>query len=200
MAYMNQRRPGYTLIELLIVVILIGLITALAAPQISQSMANNAVSEAASEVMVSFRAARVNAARTGRAYRVFVSTTAGQQIVRVDQGANNRCSSLPACNNTPPNYGGAGCGVYSPVLNMNLDPYDRRNVRIQAINLNGATPNEANVCINPSGRVFWFSGGTWQRLSTYMEISIDRTGAGGVRLGVLRTVAVDSHGTPRLVI
>jgi prepilin-type N-terminal cleavage/methylation domain-containing protein len=196
---MRRSLPGYTLIELLIVVILIGIITALAAPQIGQSVANIATSDAASDVMVSFRAARTMSAQKGLAHGVFIDRTA-PGIVRVDRSATNLCQGLPACTSAAPDFGGPDCAIR--VLDLGESRFQRRGVRIPNVEIMEAQPNPLSLCIVPNGRMFWRQGvaGNWLRLTRPVEVSIDRTDEDGRSIGVVRQVLINTMGIPRMLI
>jgi len=129
---MNAYKPGYTLIEAMMVVILMAIIAAFAVPQISVSVRNNAVSDATNEVVTAFRAARTMAAQSGMAHRVHLVASAGSQIVRVDRGEDNLCTfDVPpsACNDAPGAlWGGGGCG--RRVVRFDSDLFVAAEVRL----------------------------------------------------------------------
>lgn len=185
----------------MIVVVLIGIITALAAPQISQGMANTSVSDATADIVVAFRAARTMSAQQSKAHRVYVDTR-DPQIVRVDRGNDNNCDSLPAgCTSDPAaSYGGAHCGLRAAYIKEAR--YQRRGVRIKGIEIATKAVNNVSLCITPGGRVYTEAAdGTTSRLLRPVEILVDRTETdGGRSVGVVRRVIVNTMGISRVML
>jgi len=67
----NSRRAGFTLIELAIVIVIIGILAALAVPAMNEWASNARLKEAARQVADAFTLARENAIRTGDYQIVF---------------------------------------------------------------------------------------------------------------------------------
>ena len=193
---MRRTKPGYTLMELMIVVVLIGIITAAAAPQIVQGVSNNTVSEAVYGVVNCFRAARTRAMQQGRAMGVFVSNNGGVQLIRVDRGGDTSCDSMPACTTMGPDFGGPDCGLRW--LDLNDGHFHRRGVRLRTLSYydeNGVRQDgvsTARFCVLPRGSLRVERGDTWVRVAPVI-LSIDRTGG-----GVVRRIMVNSMGLPRV--
>ena len=179
----------------MIVVVLIGIIAALAAPQIGQGIANNKVSDARNQALVAFRAARTEAARQGRAMGIYVDPGTGQ-IVRVDRSTSNLCVDLPTgCDLTPPSYGGSDCGLQ--VLRLADSTYDVHNVEIKGAVLDDADMTSAKAfCITPRGRMYLMTSGVPQP-SGKLEILIHRTNDSDDSIGVVRRVIVGTNGLAR---
>jgi prepilin-type N-terminal cleavage/methylation domain-containing protein len=193
-------RAGYTLLELMIVVVLIGIIAAVAMPEISQAMANTAVSDASSSAIVAFRAARTMASQQSVAYRIYIGTAA-PQVVRVDRGANNTCASLPACTTNPtavPAWGGVNCGVQW--LYLNESRFQRRGVRIKGVTIAGAAKAPLTLCVTPGGKLYEMAGAVPNRITAPIEILIDRTSGAGVSEGVERRIIVNAMGMARTML
>jgi type II secretory pathway pseudopilin PulG len=186
--------------ELMIVLILMAVITALAVPKISESVANNKVSEAATGTLVVFRAARSEAAVSMRAMRVFIDRNAPTQLVRLDRSSSNLCANLPDCTTTPPDFGGnPGCGVRW--ADFARGEFTRRGVRIRDIVVDGvANQTSVSLCVVPSGRVFKTAAGL-DLLGTEVQVLFDRTAVDGTTsMGVVRRVIVSTSGMPRLML
>lgn len=199
---MKRAQPGYTLIELMIVVILIGIVTALAAPEISQAWANNTVSEASNETVIAFRAAITQAKRQGRAMGVFIDKDGANQVVRVDRSATNLCSDLPVCNTTGPDYGGADCGVYA--LNLEDGHFVHRGVEISTLGVDDGTGENARgairVCVPPRGPIMEMAGTTPTTIDGNVVVRVHRTTASGTSIGVARTIIIGQNGSPRTLL
>lgn len=69
----SHRRTGLTMIEIMVVVAIIGVLTALAAPQLQQFLANQRVKGAARSAADALLLARTEAIRTGNPHVVFFS-------------------------------------------------------------------------------------------------------------------------------
>ncbi len=196
---MKKSSKGYTLLELMIVVILIGIVTALAAPQISQAIKNHSLSDAANQTVLAFRTGRSQAARLNKAFGVFVTNGGVRDLVRVDRSASNLCQNLPAmCTVNPPDYGGPNCGIFA--LPLDDAQWARRGVRMDQITFNGGNPPSVMFCITPRGKMVAWNGAARLPMGAPVEIRFDRTTAGGASVGVKRTVIVTSTGFPRLMI
>lgn len=77
-----RARGGFTVIELLVVMLLAGIVAGTTVPRISQSMAQNRVQRAASVVAADLQLAHSMAARQRRPVRIQVDTTARAIQVR----------------------------------------------------------------------------------------------------------------------
>jgi prepilin-type N-terminal cleavage/methylation domain-containing protein len=195
---MKHKQRGYTLLELMIVVILIGIVTSVAAPQMSIGMANNSVSNATNETVVAFRYARANAARFGRAMGIFVEANGTDSFVRVDRSGDNTCDALPTtCNANIPDYGGADCGLR--VVLFSRGSYPRH--RVQLAGMNGVAAQPSQLCVTPRGRLMErVVGGGWARTARQVEIGVHRVDASDTSVGVVRAVVVGTSGLPRVAL
>lgn len=98
---MRRSTDGYTLLELMIVVLIMGAMAALVAPGLGEFMADARASGAAEELVRLNRVIRARVNQTGLAHlMVFTATNdaAGSQglgRIRVYEGMNNHCSQTP---------------------------------------------------------------------------------------------------------
>jgi prepilin-type N-terminal cleavage/methylation domain-containing protein len=200
---MKKARPGYTLIELMIVVVLIGVVTALAAPQLSQAWANNAVSDASNETIIAFRTAITQAKRQGRAIGVFIDRGGATQIVRVDRSLDNLCSNLPTdCTVVGPGYGGLNCGLHAMTLTDSY--YVNRGVKIRTLGIDNGAGEAARasirICVPPRGQISEMVGAIPTPIVGNVVVRLHRVDSGGASIGVTRTLVIGQNGTPRTLL
>lgn len=81
-----SRRQGFTLIEIMIVVAVIGVLSAIAAPQMQAWLRDQRVKAAARSVADAFMMARSEAIRTGRNHVVFFQADTGGNPLPDEQG------------------------------------------------------------------------------------------------------------------
>lgn len=89
----SRARAGFSLIEVMVVVAIVGALALLAGPNLQQFMANQRVKSAARSVADSFQLARAEAIRTGNAHVVFLlgqpdpaGTAPGAPALVIDDG------------------------------------------------------------------------------------------------------------------
>lgn len=144
----RSRSRGFTLVELMIVVVLIAVLAALTAPTISSSMERNRASQLNRDVANGFLAARSHAMRQGQAVLVQITPGANSELVFYEPGnLGNAGSCIRAIDNGPAGNGNNVLNRVSPAA-RGLD-----NVEFQQ-----PDPNVTNLCISPSGRIVGMAG------------------------------------------
>ena len=187
---MPPRQPGYTLIELMVVVILIAVVTGLAAPQIIEAARNSAQADATNEVVVAFRYARTQAARTSTSQLVVLNldATPANQLVSVAQGDDNICTLAGATTMRTVSFG---------------DPFFVRNgVQLKSVVFQSAPEVNSGlfqVCITPRGRMLAIVGGVPAVLNGPVQLVVARK-AGGGWAGVDRRIIIPANGMPRVML
>lgn len=187
--------------ELMIIVILAALLTALAAPRITQAVANNSVADAANQALIIFRTARTKATVENVAMGVFVTAAAGTQIIRLDRSTDATCTTLAGlgCGTDPTAYNRTTCGV--EWIDFRESHWTRHGVRINRVaNSAGANISPLSLCVLPSGALYRLNGGVWARIMTPIEVAIDRTDDGTNPASVVRRVLVSNQAFPRLML
>lgn len=82
-----HRRGGYTLAELLIVIVIAGIVATMAAPRLSNFLRHLSARSATSTVVADLTLARTQAVREGRTVSLRVTSATAYQVT-VDNGAN----------------------------------------------------------------------------------------------------------------
>jgi type IV fimbrial biogenesis protein FimT len=204
--FLRARRTtaGFTLLELLVVVIMIGVIVTLAIPSIATQLRDRRMNQAAHQVSLMYRQARAIAMGRGAAVLVhFDSGTSPRGRVEIREAIDvnvEHCQTLPASSCSAANWNAAA--VTANRLVTTFDPTDLdafSNVQLKVLLPNGSDAGSAvDICFSPLGRPF-------RRLSftapftpmndvPYVEVSpIDG-------LGLTRNVLILPNGASRLAL
>jgi type IV fimbrial biogenesis protein FimT len=196
-------RRGFTLIELMVVVLIISVIAVLAIPQIVLVMRERRSREAAQQIALLYSNARMRAMGRGSAVMVRYAPATGFSVIESIQGAAAIAQGLGACTTLP----GAGCLLnnwnnpvnYREVTSFNpriRGEYGGTDLAIALANPSGGAVTDMNVCFSPLGRTFASYAATWP--ATTMA------GAATIRVqrgeGLTRTVAILPNGSARLAL
>jgi prepilin-type N-terminal cleavage/methylation domain-containing protein len=192
-------RAGFTLIELMIVVVIVGVTAALVAPAVMRTMGIARANRAQYDAARMFRAARTNAIGTGRAHLVELVPTAGNVQLNVYIGDSSSCSRScwtgGAC-------GAAIVGAAAPVDGIAESNYTRdpHGVLMRYLPGPGGTvPRQ--VCFEPQGERWQRAGttGPFTRGTATLIFAIDRLEGGGMAGDPQRQVVMPQYGTARVL-
>ena len=190
----RQNERAFTLLELMVVVGIIALVAAIAAPTIGTARADGHTNEVANEIVRLMRRARAASAGYGRAHLLIFDPAddGGDGVFTVYRGVNNRCAT-----NDWPALTAAGC--------------DGNEMCIDSVEADGQTlgtsryqmeapdfPGGLQVCFEPTGIT------RWRRTvaTTFLTDNADIGGSlqGGFRFSVQRRNRNGEQGVARRVI
>jgi prepilin-type N-terminal cleavage/methylation domain-containing protein len=148
---------GFTLLELLVTITLIGILLVLAAPSIAGLMRDRRTNQAAHEAAILYRRARAMAMGRGSAMLIrYTQATRGRLEVReaIGAGGLGQCTNQPATSCDPPtNWANNDpsnrlVATFEPAANYLYD-----NVSLVLRDGNNNVMNAFDVCFTPLGRV-----------------------------------------------
>jgi prepilin-type N-terminal cleavage/methylation domain-containing protein len=166
---MRRRRDGFTLVELMIVVTIMGAMAALIVPGIGEFLADARAASAAEALVRISRHMQARAHQTGLAHMLVFGGTStesgGLGVVRVYEGMNNHCRQTPWAQtiggredegHAPVDALDMGWGEYNPPTGGKAPAIDDRDRMVISLRVTGAAaaPDAAILCVEPSGAVW----------------------------------------------
>jgi prepilin-type N-terminal cleavage/methylation domain-containing protein len=202
----RRQGRGFTLLELMVTIILIGILLVMSLPSITGMMRDRRTNQAAQEAAILYRRARATALGRGGAVLVRYATDATSPRGRVEVrealavGGANQCANSPSTSCLQTSWAPASANnnliaTFDPAL---LGAYD--NVRLDFFRGGAASAESspADVCFSPLGRA-WLSTpstGGWIQLTevpSIRAVPIDN-------FGLTRTILIPPTGITRIAL
>ena len=214
---------GYTLVELMIVVLLIGIISAIAAPALMESRKRSTLGSVPRQTLSLFETARARSLMRNAAMRVVITrgnvTTPGNIVLHeslntscnffprsatdIDRGADTRWAVMTMDLNTS-RY--KRVGIHMSLLGYGTVKYDPSAGRTMTGTLTAAS---LDLCLNRRGLLLentgTFSNPDWQRINTGGALQDNQVVIGfqrredGLDVGVERIVLVKQGAVARIM-
>lgn len=211
---MTERRRGFTLMELMVVVTIIGILAGLAMPSVFASLREMRASSARADVVRILNLGRAAARGTGKAhlleFNAAAAQTRGQLAAYRSNGsscANTDWPTILARSNNCATFATASpadddCIARTAFPNL----FEVTNV--YAIQLTEATHNLLYLCYEPGGRSFWSNQASAASLQPappaasngafVFTLTTQRGGVGGPTVGVPRQILQPFGSTARV--
>jgi prepilin-type N-terminal cleavage/methylation domain-containing protein len=167
--HMPRDRDGFTLIELMIVITIMGAMAAMIAPGIGEFLADSRAAGAAEALVRISRHMQARTQQTGLAHLlVFGSNNndgGGLGVVRVYEGMNNHCRQTPWAQtisgnandgHAPVDVLDLSSGEFNPTRADSPPTVDDRDRHVISLRVAGAVgaPDAAVICLEPGGTVW----------------------------------------------
>ncbi len=197
----HARVRGFSLVELMVVIAIIGIGAALAAPAISTAMAERRASQASLDVVRLARRARSETMAFGRASLLRFNNfgSAGSQgSLRMFRGRTPSCRTSnwdAAVGGIPPIISG-----FCPASSMCVDLVDLSDTKYDTgthtVELRAPGTSNHDICYEPNGAMmFRYAGGAWLDNN-----AATADNAGGIRMHVQRKVSGVVEGSDRWIV
>jgi prepilin-type N-terminal cleavage/methylation domain-containing protein len=214
---MNSRTDGFTLLELMIVITIMGSMAALLAPGLGEFLADARASSAAEDLVRLSRHVRARTQESGLAHLLVFSATSndsrGLGLITVYEGMNNHCRQTPwaqAINGTvadghaPVESLDMRKGSYNPAATGVIPSSDDQNRPVIILSVTGSVsaPTGAVLCFEPGGRTLEgvgdasLGGFAFTTQTTAISFYVKRT-SNGEQHGATREVVFPAGGSAR---
>jgi len=156
------RARGFTLVELMVVVVIIAVVAALTIPNITRRMKERRAGEAAQKVALLFQQARTQAMGRGSAVLVRYTQPLGRAMIELREaqrgtGVAAGCEALPmpSCTNTAWNNVDAPLQQYRVLTSLDLTRHaEYEEVSIDMFDAANVQAAFVDICFTPMGRTF----------------------------------------------
>lgn len=204
----KARSRGFTLVELMVVIVIITGLASLAVPSILRQMRDRRTRQAAEEIASLYRQARLRALGRGAAVMVQYRPDTGFQTREAVLGGVGACATLPTTRCTSTNWGQGSAVPNGDELISSFNPtagvYEGVTATAHATSPDlgggsatseGDSPSALDICFTPMGRTLFRTtpNGTLSWMSGVPAITVSRANNAGLK----RVVVIPPNGLAR---
>jgi prepilin-type N-terminal cleavage/methylation domain-containing protein len=201
------RTRGFTLIEVMVVVVIIAVTAALAIPAATEQLRDRTTQRLAQDLVAAYRTGRADAMARGGAVLVRFDN-GGIRVLQGIQGVSAvdvACAELPVAQCNRPDTNAWNNGDVGNRLVGQIDPASYAGSGLPMVvtaTFAGQPRATIDVCFTPLGRAFartsQAAGTPFAPMTGAVTMTVERRRTGAPRVGMLRSLIIPPSGAARL--